>query len=214
MTRSAKIFGIGLNKTGTTTLGVCLRRLGCRHASFDLALLEQVNRGDLRGLFAVVDAHDSFEDWPYPLVFEALDRHYPGSRFILSRRRSPQAWLSSLAAHALRTDPRIGPRCRSLAYGQPFPQLDPAGHLRIYEAHLARVRAHFHHRPDDLLEVCWEEEARWEPLCRFLGVEVPDEPFPHANPAVPGDPERRLQNERLIRAGLSDAAGDDPPLPQ
>lgn len=24
-------------------------------------------------------------------------------------------------------------------------------------------------------------EDGWEPLCRFLGKEVPDEPFPHAN---------------------------------
>ncbi len=33
-----KVFGIGLNKTGTTTLGLCLQHWGFRHKSYDLAL--------------------------------------------------------------------------------------------------------------------------------------------------------------------------------
>lgn len=35
--------------------------------------------------------------------------------------------------------------------------------------------------PDRLLE--WTYEDGWEPLCKFLGKEVPSEPFPHANAA-------------------------------
>ncbi|MHC4376201.1 MAG: hypothetical protein ACYS26_06360 [Planctomycetota bacterium] len=38
--RSPKIFGIGLNKTGTTTLGQCGRILGLRCTSFDRDLLD------------------------------------------------------------------------------------------------------------------------------------------------------------------------------
>jgi len=208
-----KVFGIGLNKTGTTTLGTCLRRLGYRHSSFDLRLLEQVRLGDLRGLKAAVERHDSFEDWPYPLVFTQLDRLFPGSRFILTRRRSPGAWLRSLQAHSLRTDPAIGSRSRTLAYGWPFPQLNRRAHLSLYQAHLLRVRRYFRHRPQDLLEVCWEEEASWGPLCAFLGHPVPEGPFPHANPGRRGDLLRLLHNRRLIRRGLDHAAGDDPALP-
>ncbi|KAI0593601.1 hypothetical protein F4775DRAFT_494038 [Biscogniauxia sp. FL1348] len=33
--------------------------------------------------------------------------------------------------------------------------------------------------PERLLE--WTVEDGWEPLCEFLGKEVPEEPFPHAN---------------------------------
>lgn len=33
--------------------------------------------------------------------------------------------------------------------------------------------------PDRLLE--WSIEDGWEPLCKFLGKEIPNEPFPHAN---------------------------------
>ncbi|MEX2525620.1 MAG: sulfotransferase [Gammaproteobacteria bacterium] len=33
--------------------------------------------------------------------------------------------------------------------------------------------------PERLLE--WRAGDGWEPLCRALGLPVPDEPFPHAN---------------------------------
>lgn len=189
-----KIFGIGLNKTGTTTLGTCLQQLGFRHTSWCLPLLEQVAIGEFEPLVAHIAAHDSFEDWPYPLVFEQLDRHFPGSRFILTRRSSPARWLASFEAHALRTDPLLGARTRSLAYGLPYPQLDPEAHLRRYEQHLQRVRSYFARRPADLLEVCWEEEASWERLCAFLQRPVPDLPFPHANARQPPQPQRERQN--------------------
>jgi hypothetical protein len=34
--------------------------------------------------------------------------------------------------------------------------------------------------PADRLLV-WEVTDGWEPLCEFLGLDVPDEPLPHAN---------------------------------
>lgn len=189
-----KIFGIGLNKTGTTTLGLCLQQLGYRHSSFSLPLLEQLAIGHWQPLLHTVASHDSFEDWPYPLVFDQLDQQFPGSRFILTRRASPERWLESLCAHALRTDPQLGPRTRSLAYGYPYPQLNREAHLARYTRHLERVRAYFARRPQDLLEVCWEEQARWEPLCAFLGRPLPALPFPHANARNPGDPSRQQHN--------------------
>ena len=46
-----------------------------------------------------------------------------------------------------------------------------------YEAHNAAVRAEAD--PSRLLE--WQPGDGWEPLCRALGVDIPDEPFPHLN---------------------------------
>ena len=195
---AGKVFGIGLNKTGTTTLGQCLQQLGYRHSSFRLPLLEQVALGDYDPLLAWVSAHDSFEDWPYPLVFEWLDQRFPGSRFILTRRASAERWLESLSAHALRTDPLAGSRSRSLAYGHPYPQLAPAAHLARYHGHLERVRSHFRRRPSDLLDVCWEEGSGWHELCAFLGHPVPDLPFPHANAKQSAQPERLSRNVALL----------------
>ena len=39
-------------------------------------------------------------------------------------------------------------------------------------------------RPDDLLVLNVTTSAGWEPLCNFLGVPVPDEPFPNVNKAA------------------------------
>ena len=102
-------------------------------------------------------------------------------------------------AHAMRVDPVVGSRSRQLAYGYPYPQLNPAAHMEIYERHLERVRQHFRQRPQQLLEVCWEEEASWHPLCGFLGQPVPQLPFPHANRAISANPERLAQNQSQLR---------------
>lgn len=53
----------------------------------------------------------------------------------------------------------------------------------ILEAHCDKVRALV--PKGQLLEM--EVSEGWEPLCRFLGVPVPDEPFPRANDAVAAD---------------------------
>ncbi len=184
-----KVFGIGLNKTGTSTLGDCLISLGYRHTSFSPALLEGWAGGRVDDLFAVADRHDSAEDWPWPLAFRELDGRYPGSRFVLTRRRDAATWLDSLVAHAAR---HPGNRWRFLAYGVREIRGHEAQLLDRYECHLATVRAHFADRPDDLLEVCWEEGHAWPELCGFLGEPVPDIPFPHANarPRRTAAPER------------------------
>lgn len=193
-----KVFGIGYNKTGTTTLGDCMQILGYRHASFSLPLLEQVALGKIDCLIQTASSFDSFADWPYPLTFEILDQAFQGSRFILTRRISPIAWFESLQSHAMRTEPRIGTQARSLAYGFPYPQLAPEVHLNLYQNHLTKVRHYFAGRPNDFLEVCWEEDACWDRLCRFLDHPVPSVQFPHANARHEGDPVRLHQNQMQL----------------
>ena len=41
----------------------------------------------------------------------------------------------------------------------------------------------------------WEVGEGWEPLCEFLGVDVPDGPLPHAN-------DRETFSERVIGGAL------------
>jgi hypothetical protein len=54
---------------------------------------------------------------------------------------------------------------------------DPDLLMQAYDAHLAAVRAEI---PGDRL-VEWRPVDGWEPLCRAVGVPVPDVPFPHEN---------------------------------
>lgn len=176
----AKIFGIGLNKTGTTTLAWCGESLGFRVARCDRDLLRDlvINRNFDR-LNHVVSRYNLFQDWPWPLFYRKLDEMFPGSKFILTVRRDEKTWLESLKRHAIRKHPTN--HSRNLAYGYSFPHGREQEHLRIYRKHNADVRAYFKERRNDFIELCWENGDGWDRLCRFLGKDIPDVPFPHAN---------------------------------
>lgn len=179
MTR--KVFGIGLNKTGTSTLGECLVALGYRHRSYSYALVQQLQRGEQQAVLSSYRSWDSFEDWPTPWLWRELDQYYPGSLFILTRRRSVETWLKSIRDHALRTSWREGAFVRNTFYGSPYPQLAAERYRQVYVQHIAQVRSHFSDRPQQLLELCWEEGESWDRLCAFLDREPPQRPLPHAN---------------------------------
>ena len=51
--------------------------------------------------------------------------------------------------------------------------------IEVFNRHNGEVRRRF---PKEQLLV-YEVKQGWEPLCEFLGVEVPDKPFPHLNDA-------------------------------
>jgi hypothetical protein len=173
-----KIVGIGLNKTGTTSLGVCLKHWGLRHISYDLEAFEFWRQGDWPAVLRCMEAHDSFEDWPWPLLYREIDTAFPGSKFILTRRKDPRTWFESLCKHADRTGPTD---FRKPIYGYEMPHGQDEAHIRFYLAHNEAVRDYFKDRPNDFLEVCWEDGDGWAELAAFLGFEAPDWPFPHVN---------------------------------
>lgn len=177
-----KLFGIGLNKTGTSTLADCMRLLGYRHVSCRFDLLTQVHQGKLTQLFEVCDANDSFEDWPFPLVYRELFRRYgDNALYALTVRKSPEVWLRSLKNHSLTTPPLQ--HCRLIAYGYAYPHGVEREHLALYEKHNREVTEFFREQGAlHLLKTfCWENSDGWSSLCSFLGVPTPDLPFPHSN---------------------------------
>ena len=194
-----KIFGIGLNKTGTTTLGTCFRELEFRHLSARRDLLDAYSEGRLNVIFDEIDKYDSFEDWPFPLMYRELFEHYGDTAwFILTTRFSPEVWLNSLKAHSLSTPPTE--HCRLIAYGYNYPHGFEKEHITFYETHNAGVKTFFeaHGASDKLLRVCWETGDGWPELCGFLGVKTLQKPFPHSNKMKTPDPEFAAENQRLI----------------
>ena len=163
---TVKVFGLGLNKTGTSTLGVCFKHFGFRHVSCRPDLLRSYRAGNLAPIWGVADAHDTFEDWPWPLMYRELyERYADCARYILTVRSSPEVWLESLKKHSLRTHPSR--HCRMDAYGYNYPHGHEAEHLAAYAKHNAEVRAFFAGCPELFLEVCWENGEGWGPLCSF-----------------------------------------------
>lgn len=64
----------------------------------------------------------------------------------------------------------------------------PKGHeeiwIRRYERHNAEVLDYFRDRSDFIHLRLDESEVNWQNLCGFLGYDVPNQPWPHANQAA------------------------------
>lgn len=173
-----KIIGIGLNKTGTKSLGYCMQHWGFSHVSCSEEAFKLWCNSDFEKLLSWVEIYDSFEDWPWPLFYQRIDRNFPGSKFILTKRKNPETWFESLCAHADRTGPTV---YRKYVYGNEMPHAYKEHHIKFYLDHLYSCREYFKNRPRDYLEVCWEDGDGWEELSRFLGLPLPLVAFPHEN---------------------------------
>jgi hypothetical protein len=177
--REDKIVGVGLNKTGTGTLKTCLRHWGFAHATYDLDAFRLYRRNDRAGLQALMGRYDSFDNWPWALMFEEFDSLYPHARFILTQRVDAQTWYRSLCRHAKRFGPLTD--FEQHIYGYVDPTRHEREHIEFYVRHNERVRDYFADRPDKLLVVCWESGDGWRELSNFLDQPTPELPFPHAN---------------------------------
>ena len=166
---TVKIVGVGLNKTGTKTLKFYLRHWGFRHQSYDLDAFNRFRAGRVAELLASMRAYDSFEDWPWPLLYREIDDYFPDARFILTTRRNADVWYRSLCNMAVRMGPFKD--FERHIYGHAMPQGHRAEHLRYYCEHNRAVEAHFRDRPGKLLRVCWETGDDASSLAEFLGLQ-------------------------------------------
>ena len=181
----SKTFGIGWPKTGTKTLGECFKILGFNHESIRLDLVEDLHNGDLSRIFDIAREKDTFEDWPWIILYREMDRQFPGSKFILTHRdpdRQLHSYQNMLKTLDLPKDEWNAMR-RTL-YGLPFPNVNAEQMQARYLQHNQDVRHYFKDRPGDLLEINWEAGDGWDVLCDFLGLPTPDVALPHANKGV------------------------------
>jgi hypothetical protein len=194
--RRGKIFGIGLSRTGTTSLHRALELLGLDSIHFpDDARTRREILGFLPGggdrlHLSVLRRCDALSDTPVCATFEALDAAYPGSRFVLTVR-DKQEWLISCQAywslgldefiHEQPDDPwavYMGAIGRAL-YG--VPGFDAGRFSAAYDAYEERVARHFEGREADLLVLNLFNGEGWPELCAFLDRPVPEMAFPHEN---------------------------------
>ena len=176
-----KVFGIGLNKTGTSTLGHALRILGFKqHVGPRTDLLQQWAAGNIEPIIDAAKHFNNFEDWPWPLVYKELYQQFPNAKFILTIRSSPDVWFRSLCKHSERTGPT---KQREWVYGHALPDQHQEEHIAFYEKHNAEVIRFFEDQaPDKLLVINWTDGDNWAKLCGFLHTELPSVPFPHIKP--------------------------------
>lgn len=193
------VIGSGFGRSGTKSLKAALEQLGfgpCHHMHEVLsdppqvAHWQAIARGEAPDWDAVFAGYRSQVDWPGAAVWSALAATYPEAR-VIHTVRPEDLWWNSFS----KTIGKLMQRHRDL----PFPphiaaMLDTWGALAgeptfggRYADRDVAIAAHRRRidevrdtiAPDRLL--VFDVADGWEPLCGFLGVSVPDTPFPHHN---------------------------------
>ena len=191
-----KIIGAGVGRTGTYSLKLAINQLGlgpCHHMeevlhNMDVQVPLWVNAtAGNPNWTAIYEGYESAVDWPTAGFFRELNAAYPDAKFILTVR-SPESWAASFSETIYRLlagKDDAPPEMRAwLDMGSTviaktgFPTgLDMQGLSTAFEAHNEAVKAEI---PADRLLV-YEVKSGWDPLCEFLDVPAPSDPFPRTN---------------------------------
>ncbi|MBL8002779.1 MAG: hypothetical protein JNL05_12550 [Flavobacteriales bacterium] len=203
--QAGKIFCIGRNKTGTTSLQKAFQDLGYvvgDQRAAELLYDEHYFQRDFHPIIDYCRTAQVFQDVPFscPYLYVALDQAFPGSKFILSVRDSPEQWYdSAVRFHAKLWGtnglPPTAEQLRNAMYvrkgwaanlfriwgtpeEEPYQKDIAIGH---YERHNAAVREYFKFRTADLLVLNLAEPGSYQKFIEFLGVVSPFDTFPWEN---------------------------------
>jgi hypothetical protein len=191
-----RLIGAGLGRTGTLSAKLALERLGfgpCYHMvevfknPAHIPIWERANDGHAVDWEALFVGYASTVDWPACKFWGDLIKAYPDAKVLLTVR-DPEAWYESAAKTIFQIDERVAtsevgrlqiPMARKVVHGT-FPKGlgDKAHCIEIYRRHNEDVQRALGSRV-----LTYDVADGWVPLCAFLGVAVPDEPFPKTNSA-------------------------------
>ena len=193
---SLEVIGAGVGRTGTNSLRIALNQLGfgpCYHMYEALPNIPTAlplwsaaldGRADWPTIFR---DYASAVDWPTAGFFRELNAAYPKAKFVLTVRSS-QSWAQSFSETIYRSlaegdqapaalKPWVD-MVKGVVSKTGFPSgLDVSGLASAFEAHTNAVKAAI---PADRL-MLYEVKHGWPPLCAFLSVPEPAEPFPLTN---------------------------------
>ena len=200
-----KIFCIGLNKTGTTSLKKEMELQGFvvgnqRRAEL---LFDDWVKKDFSRIIKYCKTAQFFQDVPFslPYTFIAIDQAFPGSKFILTIRDDAESWYNSLIRFhgKLFGNGKIPPTTedlKSATYiykGFPYhsrthvlnaPENDLYNKeilIDFYETHNKAVTDYFRFRKNDFLEINLKEDNSYEKFCSFLNIVQTKDKFPWEN---------------------------------
>lgn len=170
-----RIFGIGLTRTGTTSLRRAMKILGVD--------LEWITNVDKNANAAFIQDHMCI-----PLDrYKSLHKQYPNAKFILTTRKNSEEWYQSICKRSLdmQKNPAIAKQ-REVQYGYPMPQGHKDHFINIYNSHNDQVKKFFkigccgNRYADNFIEFKTGIDG-WEKLCRFLNKPIPKVEYPSIN---------------------------------
>lgn len=213
-----KVVGAGFGRTGTLSLKTALEKLGfgpCYHMAEVFTRPGHVamwhwlafeNQMDWDQLFSGFHAT---VDWPTARWWREIAAHYPDAKVLLSVR-DPEAWYTSMintiyqpmkfpardnAPELVRLQSEL---VRKSILGETFDSRfeDKAHAIEVFKRHNQDVRDSVD--PARLLE--FDVREGWAPLCRFLDVPIPDEPFPRLNDTATTQAMIRMMSESMRKS--------------
>ena len=170
-----KVFGVGMFKTGTKSLGEALMMLGYNTAWWNWGIIKCDWYPTPEDIAPHVDDicgraqhFDAFCDAPWLYAYKELDKAFPGSKFILTTRNYDDVAQSDINMWV-----RDGAEPSSIPSRDKF--------VERIQKHEEEVKTYFKGREDDLLIINICEGEGWEKICPFLEADLPMSPFPHRN---------------------------------
>src|SRR5919106_3721554 len=205
-----EVIGAGFGRTGTMSLKVALEELGigpCYHMielfghPEHVELWEAASRGKPVDWEKLFSGYRATTDWPACSFYKELMARYPDAKVILTVR-DPDRWYESTRTtiygmSGASSSPLFSlaavfvPRIRRIRgavlmvsklawedmFGGRFEDKEHA--IEVFEGWNEEAKERV---PAERLLV-YDVKEGWGPLCEFLGVGVPDKPFPHLNDA-------------------------------
>lgn len=213
-----KVVGAGFGRTGTLSLKNALERLGfgpCYHMMEVFPRPEHVAMWHRLAFGHSMDWDEIFRgfhatvDWPAARWWREIAAHYPDAKVLLSVR-DPEAWYKSvidtiyqpMKSPAPDSAPEIArlqsEMTRRSILSETFDNRfeDKAHAIEVFKRHNQAVRDAI----DPARLLVFDVREGWAPLCAFLDVPIPDEPFPRLNDTVTTQAMIRMMTELMPKA--------------
>lgn len=199
-----EVIGAGLGRTGTLSLRSALDTLGfgpCHHMKVVMveepgkgSLWNEVAAGDLDVLKEIYKGFKATVDYPGCIFYEQFMEWNPKAKVILSVRDNPEVWEHSCRATIF--EPNQAQTFRTLMKlpmgpvkaGKAIRKLVTAIHGVDPEAEDTDLQTMYKEWNQEVIDtvpkdnlLVFNVKEGWQPLCEFLGVPVPDTPFPRVN---------------------------------
>lgn len=186
-----KVFVIGFQKTGTTSLELALQCLGYHVYGGDKNLMKIKDRAQLKDYISdLMRKWDAVQDMPWPLFYEDLYELYPDANYILTYRR-PDSWIRSVVRYFASIRIPIHKKIYNVPCAEGYEQT----YLNVYNDHNSKVLDFFRDKRNFIVM----EPGRnfdYQTLCEFLKIQtIPNEPFPHGR----DNSKRKLPNYKWYR---------------
>ncbi len=207
LNKPRKVFCVGRNKTGTTSLKYVLLDFGYKLGDQRKGeqLLRYYKVGDWRPIRKYCKSAEAFQDAPFswPNTWLILHHYFPEGKFILTVRGEDEWYRSITRYHSARFSedrkrPPIKEELKEARYVYKgfmwdsnravwkTPENDPYNKdilIRNYRNHNESVRHFFQDKPN-FLEIDVAKKDSYARLCEFLGREPKHDSFPHVNATV------------------------------